>query len=101
MEELTPMQLRILTVLRGMGGWLTRARMVDQAGPKGYSQALGAPTRGEVRPGSLEQRGYVERRDENPAFEYRITAAGERALAAYEEANGQVPLIAPAAPPAD
>jgi hypothetical protein len=91
--DLSPKQLRILKILHGAGGWLTRADMEDQAGRKGFSLALGAPTRGEVRPGSLEQLGCVERRDVTAPFEYRITDLGERALADYEREHGEVSLM--------
>ncbi len=98
MAELSPKQLRILKILHGAGGWVTRAQMEEQAGRKGFSLALGAPTRGEVRPGSLEQLGYVEREDLTTPFEYRITELGERALAEYEGEHGEVPLMSALAP---
>jgi hypothetical protein len=96
--DLSPKQFRILKLLHGAGGWLTRADMEEQAGRKGFSLALGAPTRGEPRPGSLEQLGYVERRDMTPPFQYRVTELGERALAEYEREYGEVPLMS-AVPP--
>ena len=79
------MQLRILKILHKIGGWLTRAQMEKHgAGRKGFSLALGAPTRGRVRPGSLEQLGYVERQNMITPFRYRITELGKRALTKYE-----------------
>lgn len=97
MADLSPKQVRILKVLRGAGGWLTRAQMEEQAGRRGFSLALGAPTR-EIRPGSLEQLGYVERRDMTMPFEYRITEPGERALSEHERDYGEVPHMAPLPP---
>jgi hypothetical protein len=91
LADVTAKQLRILRILH-RAGWLTRARMAEHAGPKGFSLALGAPTRGDVRPGSLEQLGYVERRDMIAPFEYRITEPGERALAEHERQHGDVLL---------
>ena len=67
--------------------------MEAQAGRKGFSLALGAPTRGQVRTGSLEGLGYVERRDMTTPFEYHITKLGEEALIAYEQELGDVPLM--------
>lgn len=93
MAELSPKQLRILKILHGAGGWLIRAQMEKQAGRKGFSLALGAPTRGEVKPGSLEHLGYVERRNLTTPFQYRITDLGERALAEYEQEHGEVQLL--------
>lgn len=101
MADQSPKQLRILKILHGAGGWFTRAQMEEQAGRKGFSLALGAPTRGEVRPGSLEQFGYVERRDMTTPFEYRITDLGERALAEYERERGEVPLMSALPPSAE
>jgi len=66
--------------------------MEDQAGRKGFSLALGAPTR-EIRPGSLEQLEYVERKDASIPFEYRITDRGGQALSAYEQEHGEVKLF--------
>ena len=77
MADLSPKQLRILKVLKTVGGWATRAEM-EQAGPKGFSLALGVTTTGEVRPGTLEQLGYVERKDIDEPFEYRLTDRGNR-----------------------
>jgi hypothetical protein len=67
--------------------------MEEHAGRKGFSLALGAPTSGEVRPGSLEQLGFVERRDSTTPFEYRITELGKQALAEYEREHGESPLM--------
>jgi hypothetical protein len=91
LADLTAKQLRSLKILH-RAVWLTRAQMAEHAGPTGFSLALGAPTRGDVRPGSLEQLGYVERRDVTAPFEYRITELGERALAEYERQHGDVLL---------
>ena len=93
MADLSAKQLRILKVLHDDGGWLTRRQMEGRTGPKGFSLALGAPTRGVLRDGSLEQLKYVERRDETPAFEYRITEKGRRALDTYEGGHGPVELM--------
>lgn len=92
MGDLSAKQLRILKVLRGMDGWTTREQMVEAAGRKGFSLALGAPTR-EIRAGSLEQLGYVERRDMTTPFEYRLTELGDRALFEYEREHGEVSLM--------
>ena len=92
MGDLSPKQLRILKVLREAGGWLTRAEMEEQAGRKGFFFALGAPTR-DIRPESLEQLGYVERRDMSMPFEYRITELGDRALSEHEREYGEVSLM--------
>jgi hypothetical protein len=90
--DLSPKQLRILKVLHSERGWVTRVQMEEQAGRKGFSKALGAPTGGGVRPGSLEQLGYVVRRDLTRPFVYRITELGERALAKNERDYGEVQL---------
>lgn len=79
--KLTPKQLRILQHLSSATGWTTRKQMEDSAGPKGFSKALGAPTHGAPRAGTLEALGLVERADGPPPFSYRITALG-RATAA-------------------
>jgi hypothetical protein len=71
---------------------MTRRDMEDRAGRKGFSAALGAPTR-RIKPGTLEQLGYVERRDLVPPFEYRLTELGDRALSEYERVHGQVILM--------
>ena len=92
MSDLTPKQLRILKCLQSARGWTTRREMEEQAGRKGFSAALGAPTR-RIRPGTLEQLGYVERRDLSPPFEYRLTEKGERALSNFERLNGEVMRI--------
>lgn len=93
MADLTPKQLRILKVLSARGAWMTRAEMEEEAGRKGFSLSLGAPTAGEVRPASLERLGYVERRDMTPPFAYRLTLAGRQALEGYEREHGEVQLL--------
>src|SRR5262245_38389583 len=55
--------------------------MAGATGDKtGFSRALGAPTNLPFKPGTLELKGFVKRRSSTPPFEYRITAAGRRAL---------------------
>lgn len=90
---MTPKQHRILKILNGVGDWLTRKEMEEQAGKKGFSKALGAPTKGKPKPGTLEYLKYVERRNQEKPFEYRITKSGEQALAEYEREHGDVQLL--------
>jgi hypothetical protein len=86
------MQLRILKVLHG-AGWLTRDDMEQAgAGRKGYSRALGAPTTGPLKDGTLEKRGFVKRMDGPPQFQYIITTDGKEALKEHERLNGEVLL---------
>ncbi len=92
MADLSPKQLRILKILHTERDWVTRIQMEEQTGRKGFSKALGAPTGGGVRPGSLEQLGYVERRNLTKPFVYRITELGEQVLAEYEKDYGEVQL---------
>jgi hypothetical protein len=66
--------------------------MEERAGRKGFSAALGAPTR-HISPGTLEGFGYVERRDLSPPFEYRLTDLGARALSDHEREHGEVALM--------
>lgn len=80
-SPLTAKQVRILQCLESATGWLSRKEMEAQAGMKGYSRALGAPT-GSDRDDSLEARGLVIRLDKKPPFRYRITIAGRNALLA-------------------
>ncbi len=63
--------------------------MEDKTGRKGFSAALGAPTR-QIKPWTLEGRIYVERRGDDPPFEYRITEIGDRALSKFERRIGKV-----------
>jgi hypothetical protein len=93
MADLSPKQLRILKVLSAGRAWMTRSEMEDEAGRKGFSLALGAPTTGEVRADSLERLGYVERRDLNRPFAYRLTDAGRRALEGHEREHGEVQRV--------
>lgn len=95
MSKLNDFQARILKVLANDGGWLTRNKMkvlIDRK--KGYSEALGASTTGEVADDSLLGRQYVKLRDENQRknLEYRITLSGQQALAKYENEKGEVQL---------
>jgi hypothetical protein len=82
--RLTAKQRRILAFLSQQTGWVTRKAMEGATGPKGFSKALGAPTRG-LLPSSLESLGLVERYDMKAPFSYRITAKGRAAL---KEATG-------------
>jgi hypothetical protein len=92
MPELSRKQLRILKCLQIACAWTTRLEMEERAGRKGFSAALGAPTR-QIKPGSLEQLGYVERRDMSTPFEYRLTDFGAQALLDHERKYGEVPLL--------
>ena len=81
MPELTPHQIRILEVLARRSGWTTRQDIIKATlNPKGYSKAMGAPTRGKVKRNTLEGLGLVERNDIQPPFQYKITDAGRAAL---------------------
>lgn len=73
----------ILEVLAKDGGWMTRQEIIAITGqPKGYSAAMGAPTR-RIKRGTLEWLGYVERPDGPVSIPllYRITTHGKTALA--------------------
>ncbi len=76
---LTSKQKRILAFLARQTGWVTRKAMEAKTGPKGFSKALGAPTRG-LTPNSLEALELVERYDMKKPFSYRITAKGRTAV---------------------
>ena len=84
MKPLTKRQrdiLDALKVLRKTQAWSTRIDIGGITGfEKGYSKALGSPTKGKVAPDSLEGRGLVDRKDMDEPFEYRITADGLDAL---------------------
>ena len=81
MPELSKHQRRILEVLAKRKGWTTRKDIVAVTGnPKGYSKAIGAPTRGKPKPESLEGRKMVVRKDMTMPFEYKITDVGRAEL---------------------
>jgi hypothetical protein len=56
--------------------------MEEDTGPKGFSSALGAPTR-DIAPNSLEGLGYVERYDMKKPFSYRLTPKGRATIAVF------------------
>jgi hypothetical protein len=85
---LTPKQLRILEFLRSRREWSTRREMEEACGRKGFSKALGAPTAGTPKVGTLEALGYAKRRDRSPPFAYKITETGKKALSIYEREHG-------------
>jgi len=90
---MTIMQARILKYLLNRPGWTRRDEMRDAVGrTKGYSAALGAPTSGPPAPGTLEGMDFVERRDEQRPFAYRIMELGRKALQEYERAHGPMTL---------
>jgi len=90
--KMTTAQVRILRVLSGAPGWMTRQQVaaeirsrlgVTSGYDKGYSEAMGAPTTGRIGPDTLEGMGYVEHQESartNSEFEYRITSAGKQAI---------------------
>jgi len=86
---LTTKQLRILKYLRSRREWSTRREMEETCGRKGFSKALGAPTAGTPKAGTLESLGYVKRRDRSPPFTYKITETGKKALSIYERERGR------------
>jgi len=86
---LTTKQTRILSYLAQQDRWCTRQEMEPFTGAKGFSKALGAATR-ELKPESLEARGFVERKDDNQPFHYRITPAGRAALSGYAAEQAKV-----------
>jgi len=80
MTALTQKQVAILRGLEShRGSWMSREDLVPFAGFKGYSMALGAPTR-VLRPDCLEARGLVRRLDDTKPFQYQITPSGRQVL---------------------
>lgn len=87
MNALTQKQVAILQALNGPGRpWMSRQEMEPFAGLKGYSRALGAPTRG-LRSDSLESRGLVRRLDDTWPFRYQITPSGCQVLTGNPDAG--------------
>lgn len=87
MNALTHKQLAILHALNGPSRpWMSRQEMEPFAGLKGYSRALGAPTRG-LRSDSLESRGLVRRLDDTWPFRYQITPSGCQVLTGNPDAG--------------
>lgn len=95
-SKMTTTQVRILRVLSGAPGWMTRQEIaaeirkrlgVTKGFDTGYSEAMGAPTTGHIAPHSLEGRGFVEHQESirtNSGLEYRITSAGKQSLDSVE-----------------
>ena len=70
------MQMRILEFLAQQSDWVDRNEMKENLpDTKGYSEALGAPSRPPLDPDCLESLGFVTR-----PYQYKITKAGRQAL---------------------
>jgi hypothetical protein len=78
------MQCRILMAMP-TNGWITRPKIIAIIGQrKGYARAMGAPTKGEPKPGTLEYLRYVEvKRPTSSPLEYKITKSGIAARKAF------------------
>lgn len=93
--SLAPKQLRILGFLGDRNAeWSTRHEMELSTGKKGFSFALGAPTQGNLRDGSLEHLGLIERADDHEPFRYRISAKGRLVLNANSAVKSTGPTFA-------
>lgn len=84
-KPLTPTQAKMLAAIAG--GATTRKAMQALAGlpRKGYSAALGAPSKGALLPHTLGGRGFVSHSYANGVLVYTLTTAGKAHLAAQQQ----------------
>ncbi len=87
MADLSTKQLRILKVLSEARGWVTRQEMEDTTGKKGFSKALGAPTR-QIQPGNLPDVGL------SPLVIPRLCRGDSTSLTIPQMASALQPRIA-------
>jgi hypothetical protein len=79
--KLNGTQRKVLEVLAD-GKPKTRKDLKEATGlQKGWSKILGAPTKGELKPTTLEGMGLVKSEPTPEGLAYTITAAGKQALA--------------------
>ena len=79
-KPLTPTQVRMLQCIAN--GVTTRKAMANTQGmpQKGYSKALGAPSKGALGAFTLGGRGMVTHQYQNGVLVYQLTPAGKAAL---------------------